>query len=217
MTATDAALPLVDRRVHRALLDAVIATGAVRGMVDLAASGGMSAVEVEASLEALVRADYLGRTPAGEITCLYPFSIAPTPHVVVIDGAHRHAMCSIDALGVAAMLGRAVAIEGGCAECGAVLRVEVEPGRIVRAVPAETVVVARRSGAEQACEVCCPGTLFACRRDHAEVLASRSPATEVVPLGEALGHAEAILARLLDETLPAQRPRSRVTTALLRT
>jgi hypothetical protein len=35
----------------------------------------------------------------------YPFSAAPTPHVVAIGGGPRvHAMCAIDALGIPAML-----------------------------------------------------------------------------------------------------------------
>ncbi len=186
-------------------------------MADLAALLGMSTAEVEGSLKTLAQADYLGRTPDGEITCLYPFSTVPTTHVVVIGDVRRHAMCSIDALGVAAMLGRPVAIDGTCAVCAVALRVRVEPGRIVSAIPGETVVVARRSGAEQACEVCCPGTVFACGTAHGELLASRSPATEVVSLDEALGHAESIFAGLLGETLPARRPRSQVTTPVLRT
>ena len=218
MIDTDAdALHPADRRVHRALLDAVLATGAVPRLDELGASVELSSTEVEGSLETLARADYLGRSSAGEISCLYPFSTVPTPHVVVIEDTRRYAMCSIDALGVAAMLGRPVAIDGECGVCGVVIRVDVEPGRIVRIVPDETVVVARRSGAEQACEVCCPGTLFACGVAHGETLASRSPATEVVPLVEALGHAESIFAGFLGETLLASRPRSAVTAAALRT
>jgi len=217
MTGTYAMLPPLDRRVHRALLDAMLTSGTLPGTVELATSVGLSPAEVADHLDALAQADYLGRTGAGRITCLYPFSTEPTPHIVVVGEARRYAMCSIDALGTAAMLDRPVAIEATCGECGTDIRIKVEPGRIVTADPAETVVVARRSGAEPACEVCCPFTRFACGPAHGEALARRSPATAVVPLAEALRHAESIFGGFLGETLPARRPRSELTTSTLRT
>jgi hypothetical protein len=217
MTDPNALLPDRTRQVHRSLLNAMLTTGAVSSTVDLADSLGMSSVELAAHLDLFTQADYLGRNEAGRLTCLYPFSVVPTVHVVVLDAARRFAMCSIDALGMAAMLDQMVAVEGRCAECGADIRIEVEPGHIARANPAEAVVIARRSGAEPACEVCCPGTLFACGSAHGQAVAERSPATEVVPLNEALHHAESIFGGFLGETLPVRRPRSEATTGHLRT
>lgn len=41
----------------------------------------------------------------------YPFSAVPTPHRVAIDGGPSvFSMCSVDAIGIAAMLGRAVTV-----------------------------------------------------------------------------------------------------------
>jgi hypothetical protein len=117
-------------------------------------------------------------------------------------------MCAIDALGMAAMLGRAIGIDAVCADCGTPVRLVVRPGAVTRAAPAETVVLARRGGDEPACETCCPVTLFACGPAHGVALAARLPETAVIPLEEALRRGEAIFAGFLTETLPARRRRA---------
>jgi alkylmercury lyase len=217
MTAPEETLSPTERLVHRALLEGFLATGVVPSFDVLADAAGIDAVELPELLAALAAADYLARDPSGVVTCLYPFSPIPTPHVVVVGGHRRHAMCSIDALGMAAMLGRAVAIESSCTECGAPIRLDVSPGTIARAEPPESVVLARRSGDEPACETCCPFTLFACEPAHGEALAARLPETIVVALDEALRHGESIFGDMLGEVLPARRRRSRLTTSRLRT
>jgi Alkylmercury lyase len=217
MTEAETTLPRIERRLHRALLEGFLATGTVPTPAELAAATGTARAEVPSRLAALAAADYLALDPTGRVTCLYPFSPTPTPHLVVIGGLRRHAMCSIDALGVAAMLHQPVAVEGRCAACGAPIRLAVAPGTIARAEPLETVVLARRSGDKPACQTCCPYTLFACRPGHGEDAAARLPATTVVPLAEALRHAESIFGDFLGETLPARRRRSRLTLSRLRT
>lgn len=217
MSGVNGFLPPLHRRAHRALLDAVLTNGVIPSPTDLAGIIGVPAAEVAASLDALALADYIGQSASGEVTCLYPFSAVPTAHLVAIHDAHRHAMCSIDALGIAAMLGQAVRVTGRCAACGKAIHIDVEPGRIVTAEPSETVVVARRSGDEPACETCCPGTLFACGPAHGRAVVGRSPQSELVPLVEALGHAESIFSGFLAATLPAHRPRSEATSTRLRT
>jgi len=57
------------------------------------------------ALATLAAADVLGLDDHGRIRMAYPFSAAPTPHVVAIAGGPRvHAMCAIDALGIPVML-----------------------------------------------------------------------------------------------------------------
>jgi hypothetical protein len=165
----------------------------------------------------LEAAEYLARDPHGRVTCLYPYSPTPTPHAVVVGGHRRHAMCAIDALGMAAMLDQAIAIESACAECGTPIRLDVSPGTIAHAEPPDSVVLARRSGDEPACETCCPFTLFACGPAHGDALTARLPETTVVSPDEALRHGESIFGDMLGETLPARRRRSRLTTSRLRT
>jgi len=62
-------------------------------------------------LGALHAEDFLQLDAGGQIRAAYPFSAVPTPHRVDLDGGPRvHAMCAIDALGIAAMIHAAVTI-----------------------------------------------------------------------------------------------------------
>jgi hypothetical protein len=58
-------------------------------------------------LTALHDIDAIRLDPDGQIAVAYPFSATPTRHRVRIGGhVDVYAMCAIDSLGVAAMLGR---------------------------------------------------------------------------------------------------------------
>jgi Alkylmercury lyase len=99
------------RAVHQQVLLAFGDAGrapALPGLEAAAARYGRTAAGALADLHA---GDFIQLDEAGRIRAAYPFSAVPTPHVVRIDGGPRvHAMCAIDALGMAAMLGRAVTI-----------------------------------------------------------------------------------------------------------
>lgn len=64
----------------------------------------------------------------GRIMLAYPFAAAPTPFAVTFpDGRVRYAVCAIDALGVAPMLGQPVTIRAVCYHCQETLALEVHP------------------------------------------------------------------------------------------
>ena len=63
-------------------------------------------------LTAALHVDAIRLDPDGQIAVAYPFSATPTRHRVRIGGhVDVYAMCAIDSLGVAAMLGRDTRIE----------------------------------------------------------------------------------------------------------
>ena len=71
-------------------------------------------------------ADFLRLDAGGAISAAYPFSPAPTPHLVTISGGPQvYAMCAIDALGIAAMLGKTVTISSSEPGTGAPVTVTV--------------------------------------------------------------------------------------------
>ncbi len=207
--ANEAALPPTERRLHRALLDAVIAKGVVPAADALAAAVAIDPDALPEHLGALARADYLAFDGAGRLTCLYPFSAVPTPHVVVIGGERRFAMCSLDALGVAAMLGRPIEIESSCAACGTPIGIAVQPGVVASVHPVGTVVVVKRASDAPAADTCCAFTVFACGPAHASDLIARTPETSVVDPSMALSAGEALFGNLLGAVLPATRSRVR--------
>ncbi len=187
MRAVDAPVPTEHlaapaRRLHRALLTALLRDGVVPPVGALADTLGIDHDALAASLRELVVGDYAALGPAGELRGLYPLSAVPTPHVVVIDGHRRHAMCAIDALGLPAMLGRELTIGATCGLCHAPIRLVVRPGTVVATEPATATVVARRDEHEPAANACCPATVFACGAAHGRALIERLPGTSLLSL-----------------------------------
>jgi hypothetical protein len=99
------------RAVHQRVLRAFAETGqppSGAALEEAAAPYGVSGQEAMRQLHA---ADFLRLDACGAISAAYPFSPAPTPHLVTVqDGPQVYSMCAIDALGIAAMLGRTVTI-----------------------------------------------------------------------------------------------------------
>jgi hypothetical protein len=64
----------------------------------------------------------------GQVVLAYPFAAAPTAFRLVLpDRRERYAVCAIDALGVAPLLGHPVIIHSGCHHCGQPLTLAVRP------------------------------------------------------------------------------------------
>jgi hypothetical protein len=91
----------------------------------------------------------------GRIRAAYPFSGVPTAHVVSIEGGPTvYAMCAIDALGIADMLGRDTVISSTDPFSGEQIAVTVRDGHATWR-PSTSVV---HVGAEGSPEDCCsPG------------------------------------------------------------
>jgi mercuric reductase len=211
MPESDDAMRLDDqtRRLHRTLIDGVLVTGNVPALSALASQLETSLEAIQEGLQDLGAADYLALDVGGQVTCLYPLSVTPTPHAVIVNGAQRFAMCAIDALGMPAMLDRELDIEGSCAVCNTTIAMQVRPSTIVAVAPPTTMVVARRDESEPAFAACCPFTVFVCGQEHADQFMRRIAGTRALSLLDALQHAEAIFGSLLAEEIPASRPRGR--------
>ncbi|GGL55007.1 organomercurial lyase [Planomonospora parontospora] len=99
------------RAVHQRVLRAFAATGQAPAQADLDAAAAPYTTTGDRALAQLHAADFLRLDARGAISAVYPFSPAPTPHRVRISGGPEvFAMCAIDALGIAAMLGTEVTI-----------------------------------------------------------------------------------------------------------
>jgi hypothetical protein len=141
--------------VHQRVLRSFAATGhppVTAALTAAAAAHGRTAAAVLADLHA---EDFLRLDAAGQIRVAYPFSAAPTPHLVHLDGGPQvHAMCAIDALGTAAMPGVGVTIVSADPRTGEPVTVTVEPGGQTAAwEPVSAVVFA---GQQDSCCACPP-------------------------------------------------------------
>jgi hypothetical protein len=61
----------------------------------------------------------------GRISVAYPFATEATDFLVTVEGLNNHAVCAIDALGVAAMTGKAARVSCLCPICGTAVETTV--------------------------------------------------------------------------------------------
>jgi len=122
--ASELDFQIARRRVRQSpLVQAVyrcfLASGGPVAVDEIVAAGaGLSPVQVERELTALDAEDVL-HVADGRVDTAYPFTARPSPFVVRMDdGRERHVCCAIDALGMAAMLGRPVELRAPCHHCG---------------------------------------------------------------------------------------------------
>jgi hypothetical protein len=130
------------RAVQQEVLRWFAATGRPPAASALAGTAGWYGTTARAVLARLHAGDFVRLSASGEIRAAYPFSVLPTPHVVDIGaGPRTHAMCAIDALGIAAMLGTDVTITSTDPDTGETVTVTVHAdGQTARWQPQTTVV-----------------------------------------------------------------------------
>jgi hypothetical protein len=146
----------VARTVHRAILRAFATTGQAPDAAALAdatpAGHDLGRLLAQLHDHDVIRVDEHGR-----IRAAYPFSGIRTPHTVAIDaGPSVYAMCAIDALGIADMLGRDTTITSTDPTCGQEITVTVRGGRANWKPQTVVVFVGSDTVAAAAGDVCCP-------------------------------------------------------------
>lgn len=101
---------------------------------------------------------------ANMIVYAYPFTAHDTEHRVELRGREIHAVCAIDALGVAGMLRTDAAIESSCRACGT--RIEIGTAQAGKSLdygrPGDAVVWYDLAYSESATASCCPSIAFFC-------------------------------------------------------
>jgi hypothetical protein len=151
-------LSLAARTVHRAILRAFATTGHAPDPATLAAPAGhdLSVLLSELHDRDVVRLDEHGR-----IRAAYPFSGEPTVHrVAIVGGPTVCAMCAIDALGIADMLGTDVTITSNDPDSGEPIQVNVRGGQAIW--QPDTAVVFDGADTSVAVSCCPPGDSGEC-------------------------------------------------------
>ncbi|TCM50652.1 alkylmercury lyase family protein [Kribbella sp. VKM Ac-2568] len=172
------ALPLdpVEKAVHQAILRSFGTTGHPPAAVDLdpaAAGGERSTGEV---LKTLHKVDAIRLAPDGQIAVAYPFSATPTRHRVRIgDQVDAYAMCAIDALGIAAMLGRDTRIESVDVTTGQPITVTTTGGRTGWEPAGAVVFIGADAGGGPSADCCCDYLNFFTDQDSAEAWTRSNP------------------------------------------
>jgi hypothetical protein len=179
------------------------ATGGPPTPDELADAASEFELEVEPALARLQSQDLVHHDPAtGAIVVAYPFSGRPTPHRVRLDGREVYAMCALDALGIAPMLGEPITIASRDPLTGETIEVALEPEGRGHWRPEHTVLVSGTTGSADSCDACCPVLNFFASATNAERWLAAHPNVRgsVVSLPDAIVAGRTVFGDLLDET-----------------
>lgn len=135
-------LPSNLRALHRSILRSFAEQGRPPATAEIAQ--GLENKEVGSAVAKLAECDLVVQGGDGQIVGAYPFTLANTPHRMVIHGRHVNAMCAFDALGVGPMFGTEVLIESTCELTGEPLRIVQRAREVIEVKPSPHIHVGIR-------------------------------------------------------------------------
>lgn len=160
-------------------------------------------LNVERALETFAREDLVHRDRKGEIAVAYPFSGRPTAHSVRFPTGHEaHAMCAIDALGIAPMFDQRIAVTSRDPLASHEIGARVAPNGDAEWWPKSSVVVAgAMNGPGDSCQGCCPVLNFFASTSNAERWLDEHPHVrgQVITMQEAILAGQAVFGEVLKE------------------
>ena len=114
------ALEPAQDRVWRTVLELFARLGRPPHLHEIGDATGVPVENLRPLVAEVEAHDLLGTDPSADVVrYAYPFTGDQTEHRVQLRGRKLHAVCAIDALGIAAMFGTDVVIESSCRVCGA--------------------------------------------------------------------------------------------------
>jgi alkylmercury lyase len=203
------ALEPAQDRVWRTVLDLFARTGRPPHLHEIGKETGLPVENIRVLVSQLQAHDLLGSDESADVILYaYPLTTAQTEHRVQLGGRKLHAVCAIDALGIAGMFRTDAVIESSCRACGS--RIEIgtaQSGKsLSHARPVDAVVWYDVAYSGRAAASCCPSIAFVCSEaELRQWLSAQSPQRAGYPLtlGEALEVSRALFEPVLTTTKPA--------------
>lgn len=162
-------LEATDDTVWRTTLQLYGASGRAPSVSDIAVGSGIRPNRVADILCKLQSHDLVALDQtSNRIRLAYPFTEFVTGHRVELNGHAFHALCAIDALGVADMYDADTAISSPCVHCGETIRARTaHKGSAMQSFfPVSAVVWYDFAYAGTAASSCCPAIAFFCSVEH---------------------------------------------------
>jgi len=162
-------LEAAEDTVWRTTLQLYGASGRAPSVSDIAGADGFPPDRVADILRKLQSHDLVALDRvSNRIRLAYPFTESVTGHRVKLNGHTLHALCAIDALGVADMYETDTAISSPCAHCGETIHVKTaESGNTLQSFsPGGAVIWYDFAYDRSAASSCCPAIAFFCSDEH---------------------------------------------------
>jgi alkylmercury lyase len=196
-------------RVWRAVLELFARLGRPPGLHEISKETGLSAEDIRVMVSELQAHDLLGSHASADVILhAYPFTGKQAEHRVRLRGQWLHAICAIDALGIAGMFRTDIVIESSCRACGS--RIEIgtaQSGKsLSHARPGDAVVWYDLAYSGRAAASCCPAIAFFCSDAELHQWLSAQSAQRVghcLTLDEALEVGRALFEPVFAEAKPS--------------
>src|SRR6266851_7389211 len=203
------ALEPAQDRVWRTVLELFARSGRPPHLHEIGKDTGLSVENIRVLVSELQAHDLLGNDESADIILYaYPFTGRQTEHCVQLHGRKLHAVCAIDALGIAGMFRTDAVIESSCRACGSRIEIGIAQGgkSLSHARPVDAIVWYDLAYSGRAAASCCPSIAFFC--SDAELqrwLSAQSPQRAGYPLtlDEALEVSRALFESVLATTKPS--------------
>lgn len=172
----DAGLSPLEDEARKFIIRWMAKNGTPPSYTDIMKGLKLTASEVKRVIGLLHDADII-LAKNGSIASAYPFSASETRHRIVFNDGHAaYALCAVDALGIAFMLGEDITIQSRCPDCERDLSIVVKQGRITSRDPEETIVFISDEGhCGRVSDTCCPLINFFCSESHLQEWKWRNP------------------------------------------
>jgi hypothetical protein len=195
-------LPVPERRLYRWVLRQFAAATPPSGESTRTAADALG-LDAADAFRVFAREDLVHVDAAGRPVVAYPFSATPRGHRVLVDGERWvEAMCAIDALGIAPMLGLPIEIYSRDPLSGGEIWVRIDPSEGAWWEPKQAVVLAGSACCEgPSFRGCCDVLNFFERRENAERYLAENPSVSGHPIAlpEAIEAGRLVFGDLLQE------------------
>ncbi len=157
-----------EKQALREIFKAILKSGRAPTAGELEQALNKPAGSIIGVLDALQEKDLLlRREETQEIISIYPFSLTPTGHRVILeDGKQLFAMCAVDAVGVASMFDKDLRVVSECGWCKQEIGIEIKNGEIIEKSHPHILIWNIEAQQGPAAETCCPMINFFCSSEH---------------------------------------------------
>jgi hypothetical protein len=154
-------------RVWRTVLELFARSGRSPHLRDIGEETGLSVENLRTLVAELEARDLLGSDQSADsVLYAYPFTGQETEHRVQLRGRQLHAVCAIDALGIAGMFRTDVVIGSSCRACASRIEIGTAQGgtSLSYVRPGDAVIWYDLAYSGRAAASCCPSIAFFCSK-----------------------------------------------------
>jgi hypothetical protein len=160
-------LTSVETKVFSQIFKTILEFGKAPTIKELQISLKKSPADIINVINKLEERDLFLRKDAKKIVSIYPLSLKPTEHQVIMEnGKKLFAMCAVDALGIPNMLNKNAKIISKCKWCKQRIIIEIRKGEIILKSHPNILIWSPEQQERPAAEKCCPLVNFFCSVGH---------------------------------------------------